>query len=52
MCLGVLPDPAAADYDIVVRQMEDAVLEINVAGLQRAQLAPPSAGDRDQPSVA
>jgi hypothetical protein len=49
MRLGVLPDPAAADHDVVVRQVEDAVLQIDIADLQRAQLAPPSAGNRDQP---
>ena len=29
--LGVLPHPAAGDHDVVVRQMEDAVLQINIA---------------------
>ena len=34
MRLGVLPDPLAGDHDVVVRQMEDAVNQINIADLQ------------------
>jgi len=44
-------DPLAADHDVVVRQMEDAILEINIADLQRTQLASPSAGDSGQPQI-
>ena len=36
MRLGVLPHPLAADHDVVVRQMKDAVLQIDIADLQRA----------------
>jgi hypothetical protein len=38
--LRVLADPEAADHDVVERDMEDAILQVDVADLQCAQLTP------------
>jgi hypothetical protein len=50
-CLGVLPDPLAADHDVIESNMQDAVDQVDIADLQRAQLTPARAGNRDQPQV-
>jgi hypothetical protein len=49
--LGVLPDPLATDHDVIESDMKHAVDQIDIADLQRAQLTPACAGDRDQPQV-
>jgi hypothetical protein len=40
MGLGVIADPVAADYDVVERNVENSLVQVNVTDLQRAQFAP------------
>jgi hypothetical protein len=49
--LGVLPNPEAADHDVIESNMEDTVGQVDITDLQRAQLTSACAGDRDQPQV-
>jgi len=51
MRLGVLPDPEATGHDVIEGYMEDAVGQVDIADLQRAQLTSARAGDRDQTSA-
>ena len=51
MCLGVLADLLAALDHVVERDVQDAVVQVDVADLHGAQLAAAYAGDRDEPHV-